>query len=191
MLPMHGIEVSPNGAPPRPGARAINCAWSQVSVVIVWWERFEIAKNRHRHHRRVIKREVRLAGLPAAAIAGAEGRTSAVSIPLPHRSNDRSRSVTRLFVRSFVRSGVSIRPRDFVMPFSFSPSLLHGPILPSHVPYRGAKIAVPCWAQAASLSPRNSPADKRRDGDATVMSSKKTLCVRCAPFQKLPASPPS
>ena len=126
---------------PKRRSRANNCAWSQVSVVTVCWERFEIAKNRHHHHR-VIKREVRFAGLPVAVCS---------VLSSPYRSIGRG----RLFVRSFARSGVSIQPRDFVMPLSLSLSLSpsrmvgggalrgRGHILPSHIEEKNYLGALP------------------------------------------------
>ena len=155
---------------PKRRSRANNCAWSQVSVVTVCWERFEIAKNRHHHHR-VIKREVRFAGLPVAVCS---------VLSSPYRSIGRG----RLFVRSFARSGVSIQPRDFVMPLSLSLSLS----LPDGwrrcaartrtylaVPYRGKKLP---WCPAR---PRAPPRHFHivilpLSSEPTAISSKMTLC---------------
>ena len=168
---------------PKRRSRANNCAWSQVSVVTVCWERFEIAKNRHHHHR-VIKREVRFAGLPVAVCS---------VLSSPYRSIGRG----RLFVRSFARSGVSIQPRDFVMPLSLSLSLPPGWLAEvrcadadiSCRPISRKKITlVPCPAAraAATLSHRNSASEQRTYGHF-----EQNDVMWCERVHQLPARPPA
>ena len=50
-------------------------------LVIVWWEGFEIAKIRYRHHHRVIKRAVRFAGLPVGAASSRAESFLFLSVP--------------------------------------------------------------------------------------------------------------